>query len=40
MALTKYRLGNLIELLNHINSDLRYGLSYVRGVNNLKKMIV
>lgn len=39
MALSKYMLGDLIELLEHTNSDLRYGLSYVRGVNNLKKLM-
>ena len=39
MALSRYLLGNLIELLDHTNSDLRYDLSYVRGVNNLKKLM-
>lgn len=39
MALTKYKLGELIELLGNINNDLQYGIEDVRGVNNLKKMM-
>lgn len=39
MALTKYRLGDLIELLEHTNSDLYYGIDDVRGVNNLKRLM-
>lgn len=39
MALIKYVLGDLIELLEQTNSDLRYGISYVRGVNNMKKLM-
>ena len=37
MSLHKYRLGELIELLEHTNSDLHYGVDDVRGVNNLKR---
>lgn len=39
MGLTKYRLGNLIELLGQANTDLQYGIEDVRGVNNLKKIM-
>lgn len=39
MALTKYKLGELIELLGNTNNDLQYGIEDVRGVNNLKKMM-
>lgn len=39
MALSKYMLGDLIELLEETNYDLKYGLSDVRGVNNLKKLM-
>lgn len=39
MALNKYMLGDLIELLEETNYDLKYGLSDVRGVNNLKKLM-
>lgn len=39
MALTKYRLGDLIELLEHTNADLQYGIDDVRGVNNLKHLM-
>jgi len=39
MALTKYKLGTLIELLNDRNTDLQYGIDDVRGVNNLKKLM-
>lgn len=36
MALTKYKLGDHIELREVVNSDLSFGLDSVRGVNNLK----
>ncbi len=39
MGLTKYRLGDLIELLEQANTDLQYGIKDVRGVNNLKKIM-
>ncbi|MCM1212999.1 MAG: restriction endonuclease subunit S [Lachnospiraceae bacterium] len=39
MALNKYRLGDLIELLGEENTDLQYGIEDVRGVNNLKELM-
>ena len=39
MGLSKCKLGPLLELLEHTNSELRYGLDDVRGVNNLKKLM-
>lgn len=39
MALSKYRLGDLLELLEHTNQDLRYSVEDVRGVNNLKQLM-
>lgn len=39
MALTKYRLGELIELREVTNEDLLFGVDDVRGVNNLKKLM-
>ena len=39
MALTKYRLGELIELCEMTNEDLSFGVDDVRGVNNLKKLM-
>lgn len=39
MALSRYKLGKLIELLGNTNNDLQYGIEDVRGVNNLKKMM-
>lgn len=39
MGLTKYKLGDLIELRNICNSNLQYGIDYVRGVNNLKQFM-
>lgn len=39
MALSKYKLGTLLELLEHTNSDLKYGIDDVRGVNNLKQLM-
>lgn len=39
MALTKYKLGDHIELREVVNLDLLFGLNDVRGVNNLKLLI-
>ncbi len=39
MGLTKYKLGQLIELCGGRNNDLLYGIDDVRGVNNLKKLM-
>ena len=39
MALTEYKLGELLELLENTNDDLVYGLEAVRGVNNLKQLM-
>lgn len=39
MALTERRLGDYIELRAVRNSDLRYGIDEVRGVNNLKLLM-
>lgn len=39
MGLNKYCLGDLLELLENNNSDLQFDASYVRGVNNLKKLM-
>ena len=39
MALIKYRLGDLLQLLEEKNDKLQYGIDSVRGVNNLKKMM-
>lgn len=39
MGLTKYKLGDLIELRDVRNSDLQYGIADVRGVNNLKQLM-
>ena len=39
MALNKYRLGDLLELLEHTNQNLRYSADDVRGVNNLKQLM-
>ena len=39
MALTKYRLGDFIELRETTNEDLSFGADDVRGVNNLKKLM-
>lgn len=38
MALTKYKLGDLIHELHRINSSLEYGLEYVRGISNSKEI--
>lgn len=39
MALTKYKLGKLLQLLDNRNVDLLYGSDDVRGVNNLKELM-
>lgn len=39
MGLNKYCLGDLLELLENNNSELQFDASYVRGVNNLKKLM-
>ena len=39
MALTKYRLGELMELREITNDDLSFGVDDVRDVNNLKKLM-
>ena len=39
MALTKCTLGEHIELRENTNDNLQYGVEYVRGVNNLKKLM-
>lgn len=39
MGLNKYCLGDLLELLENNNADLQFDASYVRGVNNLKKLM-
>ena len=39
MALTKYRLGDLIELCETTNEGLSFGAGDVRGVNNQKKLM-
>lgn len=39
MGLTSCKLGTLIELRDIRNSELQYGVEYVRGVNNLKQMM-
>lgn len=39
MGLTKCRLGEHIELRVETNANLTYGVEYVRGVNNLKKLM-
>lgn len=39
MGLTKYKLGNFIELREVKNTDLSFGIDDVRGVNNLKQLM-
>ena len=39
MGLVRYRLGDLIEIREITNFDLRYGAKDVRGVNNLKQLM-
>ena len=38
MALTKYKLGDLIYELHRFNSSLEYGVEYVRGISNSKEI--
>ena len=40
MGLSKCKLGELIELRDVRNSDLQYGIADVRGVNNLKQLML
>ena len=39
MALTKYKLGELIEPSDERNTECIYGIEDVRGINNLKEMM-
>ena len=39
MALTKYKLGELIELVEETNSKEMYGPDEVRGISNIKEMM-
>lgn len=39
MALTKYKLGELIELVQDTNSELQYGSNDVRGMSITKEII-
>ena len=39
MGLSKYKLGDLIELVEETNSDELYGPDDVRGISNLKEMM-
>ena len=39
MELTKKELGQFLELLDNRNSLMKYGVEYVRGVNNLKQLM-
>lgn len=39
MALTKYKLGKLIEKLDNKNDDLKYGVEYALGVSNNKELM-
>lgn len=39
MALTKYKLGELIYEITRRNDDLKYGIDYVRGVSNTKEIM-
>lgn len=39
MALTKYKLGSLLELLDERNSDLKYGIDDVKGISIQKVFI-
>ena len=38
MGLSKYKLGDLIEEINRTNDTLDYGISFVRGISNEKKI--
>lgn len=40
MALKKVKLGDLLELCDERNSDLKYDLSYVRGISTKKEFII
>ena len=40
MALTKYKLGDFIEICNERNTDLKYDIDDVRGVNNSKQFML
>lgn len=40
MELTKKELGQFLELLDNRNSLMKYGVEYVRGVNNLKQLML
>lgn len=39
MGLKKYKLGELIELVEETNSDELFGSDDVRGISNLKEMM-
>ena len=39
MALTKYKLGDLIYEITRQNSDLKYSVEYVRGISNTKEIM-
>ena len=39
MALSKYKLGELIYELQRFNTDSKYGIEYVRGISNTKKIM-
>ena len=39
MGLSKYKLGQLVELVEEINSEELFGSEDVRGISNLKKMM-
>lgn len=39
MALTKYKLGELIFELQRFNTDRQYGMEYVRGISNTKNIM-
>ena len=39
MANKTYKLGKLIELSDETNTDEKYGIDDVRGINNLKQMM-
>ena len=38
MGLSKYKLGSLIEEIDRKNVDMKYGLSFVRGISNSKEI--
>ena len=40
MELTKKELGQFLQLLDNRNSLMKYGVEYVRGVNNLKQLML